>query len=454
MKRGERGWDEETMCLVQYIACPMGEYTLAKKASLLPYDHGADGEGWSKSLLEGWGKSYGKGKEARSKFRRDRAYAFRIFEAVRDMPEVEGERISPAQALSPSKLAALFFTKPLPSSLRSPPPPLTPIPFPASPKFPSPLNKSFETVSTRCNGNDDDDGFGDDASSVSSLEEPYTQDHGNPTPPVSYGRKTERIKPGDTILYYDPVFRAGDKRGRRETIVLEVKGTDKTSKLVLANAAILSNSQPVCRVKTVHRGRTIPHPGVFRHVEEYVLRSARITPELEKSLGIEREGDRLKRIAKEGVEGFKKKFGGEGFFRNDGRPENGKNKTKGKTKMTKKRKSGEGEVDSDLDSISDLDSDSDDLEVPTRSSKKSKKADKKMKKKKKKKKKGEKKEEEEKKKKGRQSEVPSSQEENSQEKINSTFSPPCDAFSFPPPAALTFTRVTSKKKKKKVKSNA
>jgi hypothetical protein len=26
----------------------------------------------------------------------------------------------------------------------------------------------------------------------------------------------------------------------------------------------------------------IPHPGVFRHVEEYVLRSAKITPELEK----------------------------------------------------------------------------------------------------------------------------------------------------------------------------
>lgn len=192
---------------------------------------------------------------------------------------------------------------------------MLPSPRLASPKFPSPLNKSFETVSSRCSGNNNDSD-GDDASSVSSLEEPYTQDHGNLSPPVSYGRKTERIKPGDTILYYDPIFTAGDKRGRRETIVLEVRGKDKVAKLVLANSAMLGNTQPICRVKvrmdnnkksarrrgtlqklthccrdlpglprpsqTVHKGRVIPHPGVFRHVEEYVLRSAKITPELEK----------------------------------------------------------------------------------------------------------------------------------------------------------------------------
>ena len=72
------------------------------------------------------------------------------------------------------------------------------------------------------------------------------------------------------------------------------------------------------------RCRLIPHPGVFRHVSEYVLRSAKISPDMEKVIGIEREGDRVRRIAVEGVKKFKEKHGGEGFFRDDNRGYRGK----------------------------------------------------------------------------------------------------------------------------------
>ena len=56
-------------------------------------------------------------------------------------------------------------------------------------------------------------------------------------------------------MYYDPVFTAGDKRGRRETTVLEVRGNNKDMRLVLENAAVLADEQPICRVKTLHKGR-------------------------------------------------------------------------------------------------------------------------------------------------------------------------------------------------------
>jgi hypothetical protein len=106
--RGERGWDEETFSLIQYISCPMGEYKLVKKSVLLPFDHDDEGEGggWSKALVDSWGKSYGKGENARSKFRRDRAFACRILEAARSMPVAEGEKLHYAPSL-PSQLAVL-----------------------------------------------------------------------------------------------------------------------------------------------------------------------------------------------------------------------------------------------------------------------------------------------------------------------------------------------------------
>ena len=87
----------------------MGQYGLVKKTSLLAYNQG-ESEGstrWSRSLMEDWGKHYGKGQDSRSRFKKDRAFAERILSFVLSLP-------------TPS----------------------------ASPKFASPLEKSFNTVST------------------------------------------------------------------------------------------------------------------------------------------------------------------------------------------------------------------------------------------------------------------------------------------------------------------
>jgi hypothetical protein len=63
----------------------------------------------------------------------------------------------------------------------------------------------------------------------------------------------EFIRPGDTIKYCDPIYTAGDARGRRETTVMEVRGTHPL--LVLADGAVLGEDHQVCRVKRFHRRR-------------------------------------------------------------------------------------------------------------------------------------------------------------------------------------------------------
>eukprot|EP00520_Triparma_pacifica_P009732 CAMPEP_0118645952 /NCGR_PEP_ID=MMETSP0785-20121206/7783_1 /TAXON_ID=91992 /ORGANISM="Bolidomonas pacifica, Strain CCMP 1866" /LENGTH=429 /DNA_ID=CAMNT_0006537885 /DNA_START=26 /DNA_END=1315 /DNA_ORIENTATION=+ len=288
MRKGKQGgWDESKLLVVQYIVCPMGEYQLVEKRRLRSWNYenegedNVDGKKWSKKLMQQW-EQWGKknrgffDKSDNSKgyqIHRDMEFADRIIRAVREMPIAEADEIDDLDIHSPS--------------------------------------------------NDDDVGY-DSESSVSSLREV----HENPTPeydPIPYDRK-EEIKPGDTILYYDPIFRAGDKRGRRETSVLEVKAKNKGMRLVLANNAVLADDQSICRVKIFDKdkGMLIPHSGVFRHVSEYVLRSAKISPDMEKAIGIEREGDRIRRIAVEGVKKFKEKHGGEGFFRDDNRGYRGK----------------------------------------------------------------------------------------------------------------------------------
>lgn len=78
----------------------------------------------------------------------------------------------------------------------------------------------------------------------------YTQDNPDADDPVpsSGARKNEPIRPGDVILYFDPIFPAGDKRGRREATVISVDPRRKPV-LVLSNSAVLQDSTQVCRTK-------------------------------------------------------------------------------------------------------------------------------------------------------------------------------------------------------------
>ena len=61
-------------------------------------------------------------------------------------------------------------------------------------------------------------------------------------------RKNEPIRPGDCLLYYSPVFAAGDKRGKREATVISVD-PKRNPILMLSNSEHLPENTQVCRVK-------------------------------------------------------------------------------------------------------------------------------------------------------------------------------------------------------------
>lgn len=123
------------------------------------------------------------------------------------------------------------------------------------------------------------------------------------------------LKPGDTIQYWDPIYTAGDKRGSRTTTVLEVKCT--FPRLVLENNAVLEDDQSVIRMKRFHGGKSVRHSGFYHYIQEFVIRPEKLALEKYKMLGIEREADRVTKIAKKAVKRLKRDHGGDGFFRGD-----------------------------------------------------------------------------------------------------------------------------------------
>mmetsp|Transcript_24891 Transcript_24891/g.49543 ORF Transcript_24891/g.49543 Transcript_24891/m.49543 type:complete len:277 (-) Transcript_24891:297-1127(-) len=154
-------------------------------------------------------------------------------------------------------------------------------------------------------GEDNDEGLG----GSSSEEEPYTQDvpGSGPRSACAVGRKSEKIRPGDVILYYSHLYPAGDKRGRTHATVTSVD-PKSSPHLRLSNGECLQDDHSVCRVSIVYRGKLIPHQGVFRPVKDFKLSKQSLSPE--QMEGIQTEGKRAAAVLKRNVEELEERVGG------------------------------------------------------------------------------------------------------------------------------------------------
>lgn len=129
------------------------------------------------------------------------------------------------------------------------------------------------------------------------------------------GRKTEPIRPGDTILYYNPIYPAGDKRGRTTAVVLSVDPHNKRRVLELTTRDCLDRDTQICRIKIWSRGRSVDNPGAMfgRIGEDFKLNKKVMDEKQRTAIRLEGEGEgegegaRVKKILKKNMDDFEEK---------------------------------------------------------------------------------------------------------------------------------------------------
>jgi hypothetical protein len=149
----------------------------------------------------------------------------------------------------------------------------------------------------------------DDECSV--IKEPRTQATSDESDAfATTDRKNERITPGDVILYYDSIFPAGDKRGKRTATVIAVDPRGKP-KLRLSNSDALQDSTQVCRIKVLWKKNKkyyhVDHPGVFRPIVDFKLTKKELSANID--VGFRSEGERAKAVIQQGIDIFVAKAG-------------------------------------------------------------------------------------------------------------------------------------------------
>lgn len=157
----------------------------------------------------------------------------------------------------------------------------------------------------------------DDFSSDSDMEIPYTQNLGldepvslarqladfeaedSDTENKTLKRKREPIRPGDVIAYYNPAFIYGNPLGFRVTQVLATFGPNNTEGrlLDLDNAEILPDDTRVKRIGEYRDGRVVKHPGVYREIKLFRLRSRRLDGNTK--TGLARQVERMRQHVEE-----------------------------------------------------------------------------------------------------------------------------------------------------------
>ena len=80
-----------------------------------------------------------------------------------------------------------------------------------------------------------------------------------------------KIRPGDVIQYYNPIFVAGDPRGLRETSVLSVDPNNYFL-LVLSNGEGLPSTCKVKRIKVIQHNRLVYNLGLFWSMDSFQLK--------------------------------------------------------------------------------------------------------------------------------------------------------------------------------------
>lgn len=101
-------------------------------------------------------------------------------------------------------------------------------------------------------------------------------------------KKQIRIRAGETIEYYDPIFRFGDERGHRKTRVLRIDGRgERGSKLIVENGEIIPDTTKVCRLtKRTRNGQFVREgSGLCMPIDYYILNSEALEGEEETTAG-------------------------------------------------------------------------------------------------------------------------------------------------------------------------
>ena len=99
-----------------------------------------------------------------------------------------------------------------------------------------------------------------------------TADNFDPDNVSPEGKCKEKIRPGDVIQYYNPIFEAGDPCGLRETSVQSVDPANNFFPLVLSNGEALPSTSKVKRIKVIQHNRLVDHLGLFRSMDSYLLK--------------------------------------------------------------------------------------------------------------------------------------------------------------------------------------
>jgi hypothetical protein len=107
------------------------------------------------------------------------------------------------------------------------------------------------------------------------MEVPYTQALGSAEEDeeisafrgCSHKRK-EPLRPGDVIMYYNPIFIAGKVEGLRKAHVLETD-PDADFPLELDNGEYIPKDTTVKRIKEYRNGTLLEHPGISRPIENF-----------------------------------------------------------------------------------------------------------------------------------------------------------------------------------------
>jgi len=101
----------------------------------------------------------------------------------------------------------------------------------------------------------------------SDMEVPYTQNLGLHNDAIQalelFGTKKEPLRPGDIILYTNPLYVCGNRAGLRVTQVLSTDPSLDVP-LELDNGEYLPKDTSVKRIKEYKYGTLIDHPGTYR----------------------------------------------------------------------------------------------------------------------------------------------------------------------------------------------
>ena len=139
------------------------------------------------------------------------------------------------------------------------------------------------------------------------LEIPYTQDWGGDNDfdglyPTSSSVAKEPLRPGDVISYRSHLFVAGDKRGERVAIVIEVRPKEDPILRLDNNEVLLATTQ-VKRIRVMKGRKLEEHPqGLYREIKEFKLKKAGPLPGYEKSTEAQRIGSIMHRFNEQYME--------------------------------------------------------------------------------------------------------------------------------------------------------